>query len=484
MKSRFILFLFISSVAHVSYSQPASTETIANSLTTVQAADGSYISWREHIIDDQASSGIELRGSDGLVIADLDQDGFLDVISVHESDDQYDGVPEGHIRIAFGTADPDVWHSITLAEGAEAGAAEDVAIGDMNGDGFLDIVAACELSHLIYFENPGRNIRETRWERVIPAITLNRGSFIRVFLADFNGDGKLEVVTPNKGAQNPEQARQELKPISFFEIPDDPLDGDNWVEHELTLVPWPINSQPVDLDGDGDMDIVGGSVAEARMMWFENLSENGQFKFIEHAINTQAGKGIDPANMLTSAGFNMVYVDLNQDGRLDIITLDTPPLLGRRLVWLEQPENPSDNWNMHLLGDYGPDSIVGISVSDIDGDGDPDIMTGGYSLGSRVEDNVAQVTDALGRLAWWENTGAASVEFIRHDFSRRERGMFDKFVPIDIDADGDIDFVSTRGNSGPYDGVFWLEQVRSTDPLPRFQQARVVDSPEYPLPPE
>jgi hypothetical protein len=39
--------------------------------------------------------------------------------------------------------------------------------------------------------------------------------------------------------------------------------------------------------------------------------------------------------------------------------------------------------------------------------------------------------------------------------------MFDKFVVRDVDGDGDPDFYFTRGNSRPFDGVFWLEQTRA-----------------------
>ena len=72
---------------------------------------------------------------------------------------------------------------------------------------------------------------------------------------------------------------------------------------------------------------------------------------------------------------------------------------------------------------------------------------------------------------------------MRHDVSRRVRGMFDKFIALDLDADGDLDLVGTRGNSDPYDGVFWLEQVRSAAPQPAFDQARVTESVQLPLPP-
>ena len=71
---------------------------------------------------------------------------------------------------------------------------------------------------------------------------------------------------------------------------------------------------------------------------------------------------------------------------------------------------------------------------------------------------------------------------MRHDISRRKRGMFDKFIARDMDADGDMDFVSTRGNSGQLDGVFWLEQVRSKEPRAAFTAARLNDSQSMPLP--
>jgi hypothetical protein len=454
----------------------AAAQNIADAPTHAMAADGSYISWREHLIDDEARAGVELRGGDGLATGDLDGDGYLDVVSVYESDDQYDGVPEGHVRIAFGSGHPDVWTLVTLAEGAEAGAAEDVAIGDVNGDGFPDVVVACELAHLIYFENPGENARTARWDRLIPSSARDRGSFIRVFLADFNGDGRLEVVTPNKGAQDPTRARQEPKEISFFELKGAPLQDTAWTEHVLTRVPWPINAQPVDLDGDGDVDVVAGSVAERRMLFFENVGSGGRFDFVEHRVGLTDASNAEP-NALH--GFNMEFVDLSGDGRLDVVTFDGGALLGSNLVWIEQPAAPSSPWLVHSVGTTAPDNIVGVVAADIDGDGTVDVLTGGYSGGSRTADEPSPAA-ALGRLAWFANEGSGS--WTRHDFSRRQRGMFDKFIARDLDGDRDVDFLGTRGNSGPYDGLFWLEQVRSAEPRPAFEPARATDSPEIPLP--
>lgn len=470
-KNLWIVALLLLAHTTTSYSQL----TVGDTPTRALATDGSFISWKEHIIDDRLTSGVPFNGSDGLEMADLDRDGIDDIVSVHESDSTYDSTAPGetppamgHVRIAFGSNNPYDWTNITLAEGADASAAEDAAIADVNGDGFLDIMVAAELSHLIYFQNPGQDIRNRTWERLILPMTQGRGSYIRVFLADLDGDGRPEAVAPNKGAQRPTIADyRRSTPASIYKVTGDPLNGSNWQEIELGRFSNPRNSEPIDIDQDGDLDIIVGSNGENRIILFENIEPNN-LNFEEHAIGVYGPR---------TNGFNMEFLDINNDGRLDIIGAS-----GRTLTWFEQPEDVDHTWVSRSIGSFAPDSMTGFEIADINDDGLVDIIAGSYSRGPRMGDGEVDKNDSLGRIGWFENPGNIESEWVRHDISRRKRGMFDRFIARDLDNDGDIDFVGTRGNSDPYDGVFWLEQVRTNEALPAFQRARDEESEEVPLP--
>jgi hypothetical protein len=121
-------------------------------------------------------------------------------------------------------------------------------------------------------------------------------------------------------------------------------------------------------------------------------------------------------------------------------------------------------------------------VANIDGDGRDDVKAGGYSKGPREEDGDLGIDDPQGWLAWFRQRESSVAEWERHHISWRKRGMFDDFVVRDMDEDRDVDFVGTRGNSIPCDGVFWLEQVRATTPNSALRLARRHESKPMPLP--
>jgi len=452
---------------------------VASMPSNSKSADDKFIHWIEHRVDDQSlSDGIGLRGADGLQIADLDRDGYQDIVSVHED--------SNHIRIAFGTADPNHWISVTLAQGDFIEGVEDPAIGDVNGDGWPDLLVACEGGTIVYFQNPGGQQADIRkpnsWDSVIPSVAKGKGSWIRVFLADLDKDGRLEAVVTNKSIKmygGFGSMDVPPTPMSWLAIPKNPLDEDEWKENQLGRYKVPVNARPIDLDGDGDLDILGGSRGESRMMIFENEVQK-PLQFKEYPVNvTNRSFPKKPTLPKKLSGMVLAFADLNQDARLDIVTFETP----WSVVWLEQPESWDQSWKIHHIASAFPDSPTALALVDINGDGRLDLFSGGYSQGPRDHDLVSPgIFHRAGGLFWFEQPEKPTEPWRRHNISRRMRAMFDDFVPLDLNGDDLVDLVGTRGNSGELDGVIWLEQKRSREPHQVFTQAHENDSKQLPAP--
>lgn len=478
-------------------SQLPATLSVADTPTHARAGSGEFIAWREHRIDDEDLGGVPIRGGDGLQMADLDRDGILDIVSVHED--------SNHLRIAFGSADPEIWVLATVASGDIVGAIEDVAVGDLDGDGWPDLVTANEEAHLAFFRNPGNAdaVRAGNWEGFVPPVTQGRGSWLRVFIADIDGDGRNDIIGANKGASDivDPAAPRANRSTSLFTIKGNPVDADAWNEQVLFQKDVPNTAMPVDIDGDGDLDVLAAArlAQEAYILENQGADPTGGVRVAPHRIVIDDSGS--PGCAVTTSAFQSAFRDMNGDGRVDLIVgvLEKCGDLGAPgglpvLAWLEQPVALNQSWTYHRIGDILPDMVIAVELADIDGDGDLDAITGGYSglnilkggyTGATREADHPGVTasSSVGRIAWFANPGNSAREWTRHDISRRVRGMFDQFIARDMDSDGDTDFVGTRGNSGRFDGVFWLEQVRASAPAAAFEPARSDDSRALPLPP-
>jgi hypothetical protein len=224
-----------------------------------------------------------------------------------------------------------------------------------------------------------------------------------VFCVDLDGDGDIDVLSASDNDDK----------IAWYEN-----DGnENFTAHTITTSAVCAASVfSIDLDSDGDMDVLSASPCDDIIAWYEN---DGVENFTTHTITSSA------------AGPKSVFsTDLDSDGDMDVLSAS---YLHDKITWYENDAN--ENFTEHTITTDadGPQSVFSI---DLDGDGDMDVLSA-----SLFDDKIA----------WYENDG--NQNFVAQTITTSANGAQSVFS-VDLDGDGDMDVLSASFND---DKVAWYE---------------------------
>jgi hypothetical protein len=303
-------------------------------------------------------------------IGDVNHDGKPDVVIVENL--------RGDLLWYKNSGQPardDGWQRFTITKGTIPGA-YDVALADLDGDGHLDVAASTwRLSNkFVWFRNPGDPERNEPWQMHV--IEENTAETRTIRAGDFNADGRPDLLGTAVVANQ----------VVWYENTGPP--GQPWKKHLIDAQsPQPIHGHPVDMDGDGDLDVVlalgmtaaPGTPDTRQIAWYENLGAPGNgTRWSKHVV----AENIDNA-------FEAVAGDLNGDGRVDVAA--TTWATHGRVLWFENPGDPRATWTMHELKRNWcrPNQII---ITDFNGDRRPDLVAGAERGANEVR--------------WWRNEGS------------------------------------------------------------------------------
>ncbi len=191
-------------------------------------------------------------GARSVYAADVDGDGDMDVLSASFNDH----------KIAWYENDGSesfTAHTITTS----ALGAYSVYAADVDGDGDMDVLSASGNTDepIVWYENNG-NSDPTFTARTITTAD-EYDQYYSVYAADVDGDGDMDVLSASDSGNNDDK-------IAWYE--NDGAADPTFTAHTITTLVYGAHAvYAVDVDGDGDMDVLSASTSHVnRIAWYEN----------------------------------------------------------------------------------------------------------------------------------------------------------------------------------------------------------------------
>lgn len=294
-------------------------------------------------------------GARAVAVADVDGDGKSDVVTA--GDDAaalYVYLGDG----AGGLAATPVTSSINSAT------IEGIAIGDIDGDGTPDAVIAGTTGGVQVCQGDGAGAFDCT---AYSALAVS--SAIRVALSDLDGDGDLDLVVTSFHSNGTDYESYVYRGDGKggFVASATLTTGSGTVHDE----PWGIAVG--DIDEDGKADIVLGT--EGRYTYAFLGNGNGVFG---GATSIRTGYTDD------AQPYFVTLADVNDDGHLDMVAAnDYESTIG---IALGNGDGTFDSPFVLASGYPFP-----LAVSDLDGDGEPDILSANYGDGSSLISSTVSV---------------------------------------------------------------------------------------------
>ncbi len=345
--------------------------------------------------------GASLTYGKDIAVGDLDHDGRLDLVYREDA------------RTQIWFNETNGWTEVALNHAAHEG----MELGDLDMDGDLDVVlngfwfatpntpAACRVAG-----NYTQATIDNQWFTQSGDWTANS---CKVSVGDVDGDGTNDVIFS--------QSERAGYAVTWYK-----RNGAAWTANTIATIDYAHNLQAYDADLDGDIDILTGGMTQS------------QHKGLRLYLNDGTGTNWTQFPIQSDGSYSAELGDIDNDGDLDIVGTVNWDSAPSYLYRSNAGGPPSLDFWTYLRASDNHLQTFGLTYADVDNDGDTDIASGPY-----LYRNPGGVMTG----AWAQTTVAAG----RH-----------LFMATDVDGDARADLLALENNTpqGRVD-LYWHEATNA-----------------------